>query len=389
MDNNYQAKKLMDLTTIEGITLRYLNCLNMYEVSKNSGISMEFILANMWIPWDWKGISRNPNIDFSLVERFPERNWCWMSLSSHPKITLETINSNPNLPWDKVEIVKNPNCTLEYYLDYTHKLITNINDIWLMLSRCKFAIEIINDVIYDRKWFWLSYNPHLTVKDLDRFTDCPLNFGILSRHPNLNIDWIRRYRGVKKWRRGGKDWDYGYVLANPNITMKDVEWIFSMIEGDIDKELFQGLSSNPSLDGRFYEKYLDKEWDYRRLSSNPGITIEIVKRYPDKGWDYYEFSRNPGITMEMIKTNPDIPWVFYPGGVSNNPNLTLEFLIGEVEVGNVLGWYWMSRTEFNDSAMRMRRRLNVYREELIRRCWEPKRLEWCLDLDERGELMEE
>ena len=62
----------------------------------------------MWIPWDWKGISRNPNIDFSLVERFPERNWCWMSLSSHPKITLETINSNPNFPWDKLEIVKNP-----------------------------------------------------------------------------------------------------------------------------------------------------------------------------------------------------------------------------------------------------------------------------------------
>ena len=74
----------------------------------------------------------------------------------------------------------------------------------------------------------------------------------------------------------------------------------------------------------FFEKNIDKLWDWRLLSNNPNITMEIVEKYPNKPWDWIGLSGNPNITIEFVEKYPDKPWNW--GGLSRNPNITMEFL---------------------------------------------------------------
>jgi hypothetical protein len=41
----------------------------------------KFVEAHPHKPWDWYGLSRNPNITWEIVEANPDKPWCWKSLS--------------------------------------------------------------------------------------------------------------------------------------------------------------------------------------------------------------------------------------------------------------------------------------------------------------------
>ena len=65
--------------------------------------------------------------------------------------------------------------------------------------------------------------------------------------------------------------------------------MFQEYEDQWKKEWFQFILDNP-----------DKEWDYGRLSINPNITWDIVKSNPDKPWDYDILYQN---AMSLSKEN--------------------------------------------------------------------------------------
>ena len=60
----------------------------------------EFVLANPEKPWEWSGLSYNPNITWEIVQDNPDKPWDWKGLSRHPNITWEIIQDNPDKPWD-------------------------------------------------------------------------------------------------------------------------------------------------------------------------------------------------------------------------------------------------------------------------------------------------
>ena len=61
------------------------------------------------------------------------------------------------------------------------------------------------------------------------------------------------------------------------------------------------------------------------VSMNPNITMEIIEKYPEKPWNWDWISCNPNITMEIIEKHPEKPWNLSHVQISCNPNITMEF----------------------------------------------------------------
>jgi hypothetical protein len=50
-------------------------------LSYNPNITMQFVLDHQDKPWDWWGLSRNPNISINDVLDYPDKSWNWRGLS--------------------------------------------------------------------------------------------------------------------------------------------------------------------------------------------------------------------------------------------------------------------------------------------------------------------
>ena len=86
-------------------------------------------------PWDWGGISSNPNITMEMIEKHPEKPWSWNGISYNPNITMEFIEKYPEKPWDWDALSFNPNITMEFI----EKNIDKIN--FSFLSKNKLTFE--------------------------------------------------------------------------------------------------------------------------------------------------------------------------------------------------------------------------------------------------------
>ena len=58
-------------------------------------------------PWDWRGLSANPNITFDIVLAHPDKPWNWGCLSNNPNITFDNILSYSDKPWNWYDLSQN------------------------------------------------------------------------------------------------------------------------------------------------------------------------------------------------------------------------------------------------------------------------------------------
>lgn len=123
------------------------------------------------MPWDWQGVSKNPNVDWQIVQTHLNYNWDWYYISCLEKVTWEIVQSNLHLPWDGMSY--NPNITWE---------IVQAN---LHLPWCWHAMSYKPDVTWeiiqanlrlDWKWSFVSVNPNIT-------------YDIIKSNPQFNWDW--------------------------------------------------------------------------------------------------------------------------------------------------------------------------------------------------------
>ena len=78
-----------------------------YGISENPNITMKIVLDNPDKPWNWDWISCNPNITWDIIKDNPKEYWNWYYISCNPNITWDIIRDNPDKPWDWVYISKN------------------------------------------------------------------------------------------------------------------------------------------------------------------------------------------------------------------------------------------------------------------------------------------
>lgn len=255
--------------------------------------------------------------------------------------------------------------------------------IWYL---CSMTVNIdILKKFSEKPWNWYiaSRSLKISISDIENNLDLGWNWAGVSRNPNLNINFIKKYKNNLDWYWISKNscvkaddiknnpslpWDIDSICENPNIdisileTMLDVDRLsdenwkelsinmkisLDIFEKYINKWNYKFLSRNEKLNISIIEKYPDKCWDFAELSSHPGIKIqhvislnkpwnwfdlsknpniciEIVKKYPSLPWKYNALSRNPSITIEDIENNDKLPWNYKY--VSLNPNLTIDFI---------------------------------------------------------------
>ena len=106
----------------------------------------EFVLKYSDKPWDWSGISCNPNITMGVIEKYPDKPWNWGDISYNPNITMDIIEKYPNKPWSWNGISCNPNITMEF-------INKNLDKPWF--------------------WYWISCNPNISMEFIEKYPDKP------------------------------------------------------------------------------------------------------------------------------------------------------------------------------------------------------------------------
>ena len=91
------------------------------QLSRNSSITFETVLANPDKPWDWLGLSWNPSITFNNVLAHPDKPWDWYFLSRNSSITFENVLEHPDKPWNWKLLSQNPSITFENVLEHPDK----------------------------------------------------------------------------------------------------------------------------------------------------------------------------------------------------------------------------------------------------------------------------
>ena len=60
---------------------------------------MDIIKENPDKPWDWSGISYNPNLTMDTIKENPDKSWNWSYISYNPNITMDIIKEPVKKPW--------------------------------------------------------------------------------------------------------------------------------------------------------------------------------------------------------------------------------------------------------------------------------------------------
>lgn len=75
--------------------------------------------------WHHKSLSSNPNITIEFVKKYPNgvnrKGWYWMVLSKNKGISITDIDANLDLPWVWKNVYINPNFTVEHAEKYKEK----------------------------------------------------------------------------------------------------------------------------------------------------------------------------------------------------------------------------------------------------------------------------
>ena len=75
---------------------------NWYGISSNPNTPIQFIIDNPDKPWDWYGVSSNQNLTMQFILDNPTKSWDWFALSKHENITIQNKLDNPTLLWEEV-----------------------------------------------------------------------------------------------------------------------------------------------------------------------------------------------------------------------------------------------------------------------------------------------
>lgn len=122
------------------------------------------IEKNLHIPWNWTGVSLNPNISIRFIKKFKDK----LNLNLVcKKRTLQEIEKYPELFLDFQELSDNINITIDFIEKY-------ISEDW--------------------NWYRLSKNENIKPEDIEKRIFLPWNWKGISRNINITNDFLKKYK---------------------------------------------------------------------------------------------------------------------------------------------------------------------------------------------------
>lgn len=152
-------------------------------------VTLDLIVGTPELPWDFKYVSKNPNVTIvDVVDNYPDLPWNYSSLSVNPNIT-ETVVfiEYPGLPWDYRQLSLNQNITYDSVRAYP-----DVSWYYPFLSRNP-SIKLDNVVNnMDKPWDWtaLTLQHWATANLIIKNHGLPWNWKIASAKQDLVIDYI-------------------------------------------------------------------------------------------------------------------------------------------------------------------------------------------------------
>ena len=399
----------------------YSDRLSWYHISHHASLS--FIRNRLELPWDWHVISSRIDFEFVLIHPKLEWNWftlservSWDLISSHlelpwnwdgvsrnPDITMEMIQKHPELPWNSMEISSLKPIPCDYELPSVYHLYQNPNiDIWDFIELYpyriwyQFGVSSRSDITWDRIqqmddsfWDWdgISMNPNMTINLILDYPNKPWNWKIISERMSWDVikqfpDLPWNWDVLSEFKSGNiKDlllyfhdqpWDWIMISHHPDVTEEIIDlfpekpWDWYMLSWNLNiswerfNQINEGLLNWKRLslwiDFEIIQKH-KKPWDSMGLSKNPTIPISWLLKSGVVDWKH--ISQHPQLTMEHVLEYPDQPWDIFSISI---------YLFEKHHLIHPELKEYMNQFVFH---------------ELVSVCYQPDRLKWVLDEDQK------
>jgi hypothetical protein len=206
-------------------------------LSRNPNMTWEFIKETMEskeyeeTKFKWMfdvELSKNPNITLDIVMKNEQLDWNYADLGENPNITPKIVKETDTINWDYNTLAKNPNFKwkdLQEYFDDETELIKyysqnpnlNIKDI---LSNLDFWIDWLDDEENNETKIWenVSKNPGISIQDIVDHPELNWNIESMELNPNLTFKTI-----IENWNLR---FDSNNLLQNKfnGFFKKDIEF---------------------------------------------------------------------------------------------------------------------------------------------------------------------
>lgn len=292
---------------------------NMRALSANKSITLDFIIKNPQLNWDYVMMSLNPTIKLKdILANHKYLPWNWIEFSVNDELTIEMIKSNLDLPWSLFYCCGNINIPVHHFLE-----CNELWDVWSWISlSTRLDLDISHILNYqDAPWDWtsLARNPKINASVLmffpqripkteDIWESIPWNQSITIHQviKNLDLNW---------------DWyDLSIFISDTNAILYnlDLPWQWANISKnafiDIDKLIelhpkkliWSFISKNPAINWKTVKKYREKPWMWKRLSENISIDLFTIANNPDEPWHWGYVSKRTSPYIAVAY--PHLPW---------------------------------------------------------------------------------
>jgi hypothetical protein len=220
------------------------------------------------------------------------RSEFFFALNVHPSLTLEVLELYHDDPWKPDQLVKNPNFDWSW-VERFQKWPWN----WRKLSRCSPSIDVILRHL-DKPWDWyvLTTETGPTFYDMVMYPNLPwqiehLLFQLIS--DDTDIEFLRmfkdRYDDIA-WIDHSKRVTWDIVKKTP-----DLPWRYDMIIPEI-----------KTLDDLQFLENIYTNVDWMKLSRT--VDVNLILSYQSLPWLWGIVSINPTLTIHHVRAHPEIPW---------------------------------------------------------------------------------
>ena len=215
-----------------------------------------------------------------------------------------------------------------------NSFLDNISDVSKLRRTCKLYMKLLltprqNDnsllillKLYPNKhWDWFDVTCNPNIT-IEHVIDNPsLPWDITALRWNVNIT-----PDVVRKYKDDFVWNYDDLCLNDNFTIEDIREFTNKLD-------IYNVSGNIHLSLETIKKS-PEIFNYYYLSNNPNLTWEFISQNLDKRWDWDELGRHSCVTLDIIKKHPDLDWNM--NSVSSNPNITLNQVLENPD----LEWNW-------------------------------------------------
>jgi hypothetical protein len=275
-------------------------------ISSSINITWETILENPNIPWNWREVSRNPNITIYIIMESiqnggPIRELFMNEISLNPSISILDIQKFIDLDWDYYNLSSNQNIKWEYIED--------------TMDSC------------DWNWKELSAHTEITIEIIKKHINKDWNWRVLIAHPNIYLKDILKTSGDNFF------WPMEYITENPNIKWNEIKDYMD----DLHLSWYH-ISKNKNITWDIIQNNPYLNWSWDGISQNPNIKWENVINYLSNKWYWVYISKHDCINEDIIKNHPNIKWNYK--FLSLNKNISFEYILHPDNINK--GWCWNS-----------------------------------------------